>query len=84
MQILEVTGIKFHKRRLISKLYMDQSVKLRMDHPETRSVKSERGVSQGCSLSLILLEETEGSIAVTGRLGRSKQLLDDLKEEKRY
>jgi hypothetical protein len=31
MQILKGTGIDWCKRRLISKLYMNQSVKLRMD-----------------------------------------------------
>jgi len=66
MQILKVTGIEWHKRRLIGKPYMDQSVKLRIDHAEKRSVKSGRGVSQGCCLSLILSRETEGKIAVTG------------------
>ena len=31
MQILEVTGINCHERKLISKLYMDQSVKLKLE-----------------------------------------------------
>jgi hypothetical protein len=33
MQILKITGIDWHKRRLICKLYMDQSVKINA-HPE--------------------------------------------------
>jgi hypothetical protein len=33
---------------------MDQSVKLGLDQGETRNAKIERGVRQGCYLSLIL------------------------------
>jgi hypothetical protein len=46
MQIPKGTGIDWYKRRLISKLYeyMDQSVKVRLDQGETRSVKIGRGV----------------------------------------
>jgi len=36
MQILKETGIDWRERRLISKLYMDQSVKIRLDQGETR------------------------------------------------
>jgi len=36
MQILKVTGIDRHERRLTSKLYMVQSVKLILDQGETR------------------------------------------------
>jgi hypothetical protein len=54
MQILKGTGIDWHERRLISKLYMEQSVKIRLDQGETRSVKIGRGVRQGCCLLLIL------------------------------
>jgi len=35
MQILEVTGSDWHERKT-SKLYVDQSVKLKMDQGETR------------------------------------------------
>jgi hypothetical protein len=52
MQILKELG--WRERRLISKLYMDHSVKLRLDQGETRSVKTGRGVRQGCCLSQIL------------------------------
>jgi hypothetical protein len=45
---------KCQERRLISKLYMKQSVKIRLDQGETRSVKIGRGVRQGCCLSPIL------------------------------
>ena len=49
--------IKFRywrERRLISKLYMDQSVKLKMDQGEKISVKNGRGVRHGRCLSPIL------------------------------
>jgi hypothetical protein len=41
MQILKRTGIDWRERILISKLYMEQSVKLTMYKVETRSVKTE-------------------------------------------
>jgi hypothetical protein len=31
MQMLKETGIEWHKRRLINKLYMDQIVKVQLD-----------------------------------------------------
>jgi hypothetical protein len=48
MQSLKGTGIDWRERKLISKLYMDQSVKLRADQGETRSTKIGRGVRKGC------------------------------------
>ena len=39
MQIVMGTGIDCHETRMISKLYMDQSVKMRLDQGKTRSVK---------------------------------------------
>jgi hypothetical protein len=56
MQILKGAGSDWHKRRLISKLYMDQRVKVRLDQGETRSVKIGRGIRQGCCLSPILFD----------------------------
>jgi hypothetical protein len=50
MQILKGTGINWRERRLISKLYMDLSVKLKLDQGETRCMKNGRGVGQGCCL----------------------------------
>ena len=44
MQILKISGIDWRERRLISKLYMDQRVKVRLDRGETRSVQIGRGV----------------------------------------
>ena len=54
MHILKVTGIDWRERRLISNLYMAQSVKVRLNRGETRSVKIGRGDRQGCCLSPIL------------------------------
>jgi hypothetical protein len=51
MHILKGTGIDWRERRLISKLYMEQSVKVRLDQREARSVKTGRGLRQGCCLS---------------------------------
>jgi hypothetical protein len=53
MQILKGIGIDWRERRFISKLYMEQSVKIRRDQGET-SVNIGRGVRQVCCLSLIL------------------------------
>jgi len=54
IQILKRTGIDWHERRLIRKLYVDQRVKLRLNGGKTRSVQIGRGVRQGCCLSPIL------------------------------
>jgi hypothetical protein len=54
MEILKKTGIDWRERRLISKLYMDQSVKVCLDQGVTKSVKIGRGVRQGCCLSPLL------------------------------
>jgi hypothetical protein len=42
MQILKETGRDWRERGSISKCYMDQSVKVRLDQRETRSVKTEK------------------------------------------
>jgi hypothetical protein len=54
MQILKGTGIDWREKRLISNLYTAQSVKVRLNRGETRSVKIGRRVRQGCCLSPIL------------------------------
>jgi len=56
MQILKRTGIDWRERRLISKLYMDQRVKVRLDRGETRIVQIGRRVRHGCCLSPILFK----------------------------
>ena len=52
MQILKGNGIDW-RERLIRNLYMAQSVKVRLNRGETRSVKIGRGVRQGCCFSPI-------------------------------
>jgi len=44
MQILKGTSTDWRETRLISKLYMDQDVQVRLDEGEFRSVKFGRGV----------------------------------------
>jgi hypothetical protein len=51
LHILRETGTDWHIKRLIGKLYKDQTVKVRLDQGEARIGK---GVRQGCSLSLII------------------------------
>jgi hypothetical protein len=55
MEIFKKTGTDWRERRLISELYMDQSVKMRLDQWATKSDKIGRGVRQGCCLSPLLL-----------------------------
>ena len=55
MQIVKETGIDWRGRRLTSKLYVDQSVNVRLDQVDLMSVKTGKGVRQGCCLSLIIL-----------------------------
>jgi len=54
MQIIKENGIDWRERRSISNLYMAQSVKVRLNRGQTRSVKIGRGVRKGCCLSPIL------------------------------
>jgi hypothetical protein len=54
MEILKKTGIDWRERRLISKLYIDPSVRVRLDQGVTKSVKIGRGVRHGCCLSPLL------------------------------
>ena len=56
MQILKITGIDWRDRRLISKLYIDQRVKVRLDQGETSCVQIGRGVRQECCLSPIMFK----------------------------
>jgi len=97
MQILNRTDINWRERRLISKLYMDQRVKVRLDRGETKSVQIGRGVRQGCCLSPILLNlysecltnealEVFGEFKIGGQIIRTVKYADDVvllaKEEK--
>jgi Fe-S cluster assembly iron-binding protein IscA len=89
MQILKGIGIDWHERRLISNFYMAQTVKVRLNRGETRSVKIERGVRQGCCLSQILFNlyseclskealEGCGDFKIGGRIIRTVKYADDL------
>jgi hypothetical protein len=89
MQILKGTGIDWRKRRLIHKLYVIQSVKVRLDQGKTRSVKIGRGVRQGCCLSPILFNlcskyltkeplEGFGGFQIGGRVIHNVKCADDL------
>jgi len=89
MQILKRTGIDWCERRLISKLYMDQRVKVRLDRGETRSVQTGRGVRQGCCLSPILFNlysecltkealDGLGDFNIGGQIIKTVKYADDL------
>jgi hypothetical protein len=89
MQILKGIGIDWRERRLISKLYMEQIVKIRLDQGETRSVKIGRGVREDCCLSPILFNlyseyftkealEGFGDFKIGGQVIRTVKYADDL------
>ena len=59
MQILKETGTDRREIKLISKLYMDQSVKVRLAQGETRSVKTVGGTGQRCYFVTDCTECTE-------------------------
>jgi len=99
MQILKGTGIDWHERRLISNFYMAQSVKVQLNQGETRSVKTGRGVRQGCCLSPILFNvygecltkvalEGCGDFKIRGQIIHTVKYADNLvllaKEERCY
>ena len=78
MQILKRTGINWRERRLISKLYMDQRVKVQLDQGETR------GVRQGCCLSPILFNLyskclTKGALDGLGDFNIGGQIIQTVK-----
>ena len=89
MQILKETGIDWRERRLIRNLYMAQSVKVRLNRGEKRSVKIGRGVRQGCCLSPILFNlyseyltkealEGLGDFKICGQIIHTVKYADDL------
>jgi hypothetical protein len=89
MQILKETGTGWRERRLISNLYKAQSVKVRLNRGETRSVKIGRGVRKGCCLSPILFNlyseyltmealEGFGDFKIGGQIIDNVKYADDL------
>jgi len=89
MQILKGTGIDWRERRLISNLYMAQSVKVRLNRGETGSVKTGRGFRQGCCLSPILFNlyseyltkealDGLGDFKIGGKIIHTVKYADDL------
>ena len=89
MQILMVTGIDWHQKRLISNLYMAQSVKVLLNRGETGSVKIGKGVRKGCCLSSILFNvysvcltkealEGCGGFKIGGQIIHTVKYADDL------
>jgi hypothetical protein len=77
------------ERRLISKLYTDQNVKVWLDQGVTKSVKTGRGDRQGCCLSPLLFnlyteyvtqEDLEGlgDFKIGGQMNRTVRYADDL------
>jgi hypothetical protein len=89
MQFLKRTGIDWRERRLISRLYMDQRVKVRRDRGETRCVKIGRGFRLGCCLSPILFNlysecitkevlDGLGDLNVGGQIIQTVKYADDL------
>jgi hypothetical protein len=99
MQILQETGIDWRERRLINNFYMVNSVKVRLNRGDTRSVKIGRGVRQGCCFSPILFilyseylskEALEGlgDFKIGGQIIHTVKYADDIvllaKEERRY
>jgi hypothetical protein len=79
MQVLNESGIDWRERKLISKLYMNQNVKVRLDQGEKRSVNIGRGFRQGCCLSPILFNLHNEDL--------NKEVLEgcgDFKQEEKY
>ena len=84
MQIVKGTGIEWLQRRLISKLYMAQSVKVRLNRRETRIVKTGRRIRQGCCLSPILFYLyskclTKETLEVYGDFELGRQIIHTVK-----
>ena len=89
MQILKSAGIDWHERRMISKFYVDQRVKVRLDRGETRSEQTGGAVRQGWCLSPILFNlyskciTTEaldglGDFNIGGQIIQTVKYADDL------
>jgi len=89
MQFLKGTGVDWRERRSISNWYMSQTVNVRLNRGETRSVKIGRGVRKECCLSPILLNlysecftrealEGFGDLKIGGQIIHTVKYADDL------
>ena len=88
MQILKRTGIDWRERRLISKLYMGQRVKVRLDRGETRSVQIARVRQRYCLSPFLFNLYSEcltkealdglGDINIGGQIIQTVKYADDL------
>jgi hypothetical protein len=89
MQILKKTGFDLHVIILISRLYIDQIVRTRLDQLETGSVNIGRGIRQGWSLLPILFNvcsknlskgalEGFGDFRIEGQRIHTARYADDL------
>ncbi|GFR72004.1 retrovirus-related Pol polyprotein LINE-1 [Elysia marginata] len=54
MGVLAKAGIMSHERRLVCDIYWNQSAKVKLTSGTTEDIMIERGVRQGCILSLSL------------------------------
>jgi hypothetical protein len=84
LDILKETDIERRERRLVRKLYMDHSVKLRMDQWETRRVKTGKAVRHLRCLSRVLSSLyrayfTKGILEVFGYLNLGGQVIHTVK-----
>ena len=98
MQILKGNRIDWRERRLMSNLYVAQSVKVRLNRGETRSLEIGRGAREGCCLSSTVLFnlyneclnkealEVFGDFKIGGQIIHTVKYADDflllVKEEK--
>src|SRR6476469_5864665 len=89
MKVLQSIGVDWRDRRMISELYMNQEVLVRIAGGEADSGIIERGVRQGCPLSPLLfsicaelmmkeaLENVEEGIRIGGELIKDLKYADD-------
>jgi hypothetical protein len=88
MQIIKGTGNDWREIRLLSNLYMTESVKVRLNRGDKRIVKIGRGVRQGCCLSPILFNlynecltkealDGYGSFKIGGKIIHTVKYADD-------
>ena len=89
MQVIKGTGIDWRERRLISNLYMAQSINVRLNRGEKRIEKIGAGVRQGCCLSPIPFNvysegltkealEGTGVFKIGGQIIHTMKYADDL------